>query len=214
MKLNFMQTKKIVLSLFVVLSSVAFVNAQKGSWYLGGNLGLSGTQDKYKPDGGIISSGNKITTWSVSPEVGTFLTNHIQLGIGFTFTGNKQTSSAVTSNATYYGGTLYGRYFFGKPSSTFKPFIGLNIKELPGTNKSTDGGIPIKANLNDFGVNLNAGFAVPLSSKVTAVGSFGLLGFENSVSKDAGGNKTITNTFGLDAGTLGDRFSVGIYFTL
>lgn len=195
---------------FILLSMA--VNAQKGSYYVGGAVGFSSTQTKY--DNGITTgNGDKITTWNFSPEVGTFLTNHVQLGIGVTLLGsktdNRATPTSVITKQNSYGGTLYGRYFFGE--GAFKPFVGVNVLALPG--KYTYSTSTVETKTFDFGANLNAGFGYALSKKVTAVGSFGTLGYSRSTYK-TGSAKSTTSSFGLNTSTLGNRFTVGVYYTL
>lgn len=203
--------KNVSLFAAFILFSIA-VNAQKGSYYVGGAAGFSSSQNKY--DNGITTAdGAKTTTWNFSPEVGTFLTNHIQLGLGITLVGSKSNNpsapTSVVTKQSSYGGTLYGRYFFGE--GNFKPFVGVNVSALPGKYTSTLSTDATKT--FNFEANLNAGFGYALSKKVTAVGSFGTLGYSRATSK-LGSYKSITNSFGLNANTLGNRFTVGMYYTL
>lgn len=184
-----------------------FAIAQTGSWYAGGNIGLNTTKTKIETNGSK-SDGTTINSWSFSPEMGTFFSDHVQVGLGITIQGTKEED---VSKSAEFGGTLYGRYFFG--AGNFRPFAALNIQALPGNAEQ------LKANIEfstfRFGINANAGFGYALSDKVTAVGSFGLLGFSSYTQKNKNTDvKTITNNFGLDAGTLGNRFTIGIYFTL
>ncbi len=209
-----MKRSIIVLSASVILSVSA--NAQKDSWYVGGNVGFSSTQDK-RESGGISTDQGKTTTWSFSPEIGTFLTDHVQVGVGLTVSGSKTDYQATSANtvakSNYYGGTVYGRYFFGKEA--FKPFVGVNIMVLPGTQKTESVGGNLKSDLFNFGANLNAGFGYAMSKRVTAVGSFGFLGYSFTSTKTENPDfKTTSSTFGLNANTLGNRFNIGFYYTL
>lgn len=98
----------------------------------------------------------------------------------------------------------------------FRPFAGINVAVLPGSVTYRESTQPSRHyKTMNFGGNLNAGFALVLSSRVTAVGSFGALGYSRTVAKLAGASdKIITESFGIsDAGTLGQRFNVGIYYT-
>lgn len=208
--------KKIILTSCVALLAIG-ANAQKGSWYLGGNVGFNSTTQKTDV-GATTITGATVSSWTFSPEIGTFLTDNIQLGIGLTNIGNiyknNDSFNTVSSN-TKFGGTLYSRYFFGK--GNFRPFLGVNVSVLPGvmSTKTTIGGTTrtVSNNTFDFGANLNAGFAYSLSNKVAVVGSFGALGFSSST-VNVGTTKLISNNFGLDAGTLGNRFTIGVYVTI
>ena len=182
--------KKVFLVAAIILGSIG-ANAQKGSWYAGGNVGLSSSKVK--------DSDIKASSWNFSPEVGTFLTDNVQLGAGLTLMGAKNGDLYKSSQT---GATVYSRYFFG--SNAFRPFVGLNVSVLPGKVTSNN----IERDMNSFGANINAGFGYALSPKITAVGSFGTLGFSSTKTGDI-----TTNNFGLNAGTLGERFNVGIYYT-
>ncbi|MEO6833733.1 MAG: outer membrane beta-barrel protein [Chitinophagaceae bacterium] len=204
---------KIVLTLaLATICSTGF--AQKGSFYAGGAVGFSSTSNSTDVSG-TSHDGSLETNWSFSPEVGTFLTNNIQLGIGLNFTGDKVDNRTTIKNITtenHFGATLYVRNFFGK--NAFKPFVGLNVSVLPGTGKLENGVSTQTTKLMDFGANLNAGFSYALSPRVTVVGSVATLGFSSSTTEVDGSNiKDKSNHFGLDANTLGNRFNVGVYYT-
>jgi hypothetical protein len=209
------------LFLFTALSLSALgAHAQKNSVYIGGQAGFNSTSTDVENNGNSIST-SKSNNYSFSPEIGTFLTNQVQLGVGFTFSGSRQEMPATINNLAYntrinrYGGTVYSRYFFGE--GNFRPFIGLNASVLPGNSTSESVGVAggtVKANTLDLGANLNAGFGYGLTKRVTLVGSFGTFGFQRTTSKQEGNNiKTTTNNFGLNANTLGNLFNVGLYFT-
>ncbi len=188
---------------------VLAVNAQEGSWYIGGNAGYNVTQEKLNGSNGL-----KNTSWSFSPEIGTFLTNNFQVGAAITLAGEQSNSSSGKVRANMTGGSVYVRNFFG--NGVFRPFVGINVTVLPGSvtyRASTQE--PLRYTTMNIGGNLNAGFALVLSSRVTAVGSFGALGYSRTVANLEGGSeKRITESFGIsDAGTLGQRFNVGIYYT-
>ena len=208
-----MKTKTFLLSAFALVSISA--TAQKGSWYLGGNAGLSSTQSKFD-NGSITVDGGKSTNWSFSPEVGTFITNNIQVGIGATMYGNKSDAQATPvsniNKSISYGGTVYSRYFFGKEA--FKPFVGLNVSVLSGSSKTINGNVTSEGPDNfTFGSNINAGFGYAISKRFTTLGSFGFLGY-NRFTQKSGNSKSTTTNFGLDAQSLGNRFNIGFYYTI
>jgi hypothetical protein len=194
--------------------------AQKNSVYIGGQAGFNSTSTDVENNGNTVRT-SKSNNYSFSPEIGTFLTNQVQLGVGFTFSGSRQETPATLNNLAYntrinrYGGTVYSRFFFGE--GNFRPFIGLNASVLPGNSTAEYVGAvggTTRANTLDLGANLNAGFGYGLTKRVTLVGSFGTFGFQRTTSKQEGNNiKTTTNNFGLNANTLGNLFNVGLYFT-
>lgn len=202
-----------------LLGSALAANAQKNSFYIGGQAGFNSTTTTNNTNG-FSTTTNKLNNYSFSPEVGTFLTNQVQLGVGFTFSGSKQETPYTVGNASSttinrYGGTVYSRYFFGE--GNFRPFVGLNASLLPGNSTVENGGVAggsTKYSTLDFGANLNAGFGYGLTKRLAVVGSFGTFGFQNSTSKQDGtDNKITTTNFGLNANTLGNLFTVGVYYT-
>lgn len=203
--------KKVVLTFGAGLL-VFMAHAQKGSWYIGGNAGYNVTQQSYNG-----SKDHRSTTWSFSPEIGTFLNDNFQLGAAVTLAGQKSETfdaykNVIKSNMT--GGSVYARYFFG--NGLFRPFVGMNITFLPGSVTHTDSmNNTGKYQTLNYGANINAGFALALSSRVTAVGSFGALGYNKTMIKPEGsGAQQTSESFGFnEAGTLGQRFNVGIYYT-
>jgi len=203
----------------LVLSALT-AHAQKGSIYLGGQAGFNSTSTKFD-NGRTTTTTGKASNWSFSPEVGTFLTNQVQLGVGFTFSGSRQETPSFNNGTTIntinrYGGTVYSRYFFGE--GNFRPFLGLNVSLLPGNSRYENNGFGntvSRSSTFDVGANLNAGFAYGLNKRLTVLGSFGTFGFQNSVAKEEGtNNKTTTTDFGLNVNTLGNLFTIGVYYTL
>ncbi|RZK86940.1 MAG: hypothetical protein EOO62_40040 [Hymenobacter sp.] len=201
-------------------ASALAAQAQKNSFYIGGQAGFNSTSTT-QDAGGISTTTSKLNNYSFSPEVGTFLTNQVQLGVGFTFSGSRTEGVPTAANliavtdVNRYGGTIYSRYFFGE--GNFRPFVGVNASLLPG-NSTTETAGPNSITRNystfDFGANLNAGFGYGLTKRLAVVGSFGTFGFQNSTSKEKGtDNRITTNNFGLNANTLGNLFTVGVYYT-
>ncbi len=198
----------------LMVSTSAF--AQKGSFYVGGQVGFSSSTTKVEST--EVGSGS---SWSFSPEFGTFLTNNVQLGVGFNVVGRtSETPNLSKSKSNSYGGTVYSRYFFGEGSKAFRPFVGVNVTALPGSEERTSfigtTSATSKWDLFTFGANVNAGFAYALSPKVTVVGNLGVLGFESFSQKQdiANASKQTTNGFGFDLNSLGNRFNIGLYLTL
>ncbi|GAB3576938.1 hypothetical protein GCM10027345_14240 [Hymenobacter daeguensis] len=193
--------------------------AQKGSFYIGGQAGFNSSTTEVD-NGNTSTTTRKDNNYSFSPEIGTFLSNQVQLGVGFTFSGSKQETPFAQGNSSRttnrYGGTVYSRYFFGE--GNFRPFLGLNASVLPGDSKQESTGVAgtttTSYNTLDLGANLNAGFAYGLNTRFTVVGSFGTFGFQRSTSKQENSDyKTTTTDFGLNANTLGNLFTVGVYYT-
>ncbi|MEO7174510.1 MAG: outer membrane beta-barrel protein [Saprospiraceae bacterium] len=195
--------------------------AQQGYWYLGGRGGYASQTRKSS----TATNTQKESNWSFSPEIGVWLSDRVQFGLGINYAGSKAPTANFTNGTIYpgtaytsaFGGTLYWRYFFLQ--GEFRPFAGLNFTYLPGKNRQDydqNQSPPIedgKGTSLSWGVNLQAGFSYALSDRVAAVGSFGLFGYTSYNSKIGTTERTI-NSFGGDFSTLGNRFTVGIYFTL
>jgi outer membrane protein W len=199
----------------LMFATVGKASAQKSSWYIGGNAGFNSSTSKFS-NATTTVDGGKTTSWQFSPEVGTFITNNIQVGAGFTFAGSKvddqDTPTSTIDRTSNAGVTAYVRNFFGKEN--FRPFVGFNISTLQGRSESKTGSATVDGPKNStFGTNLNAGFAYSLNKRVSVLGSVGVLGFNTTTSKFASGNKSTSTNFGFDAQTLGNRFNIGFYYT-
>lgn len=186
-------------------------SAQQGSFFAGGSAGFSTNTQK---SGSTVNY--KSVSWSFSPEVGTYLTDRVQLGVGLTLNGAKQEFGNVNINrveSINYGGTIYGRYLFGE--LPFKPFVGVNLTALPGKSTSTNDATNISttAHYLKLGANANVGFLFALSPRFTAYGSFGLVGYNVNLADNGGGYDDVQSGFTADLNTLGNRFTIGIYYT-
>lgn len=205
-------------TMFTLLGSIflySFSTAQKGSWYIGGNTGFSVSQNKQTSNGSTANNG-KNTSWSFSPEIGSFITKNIQIGLGLTVSGSKSDNQFVSNpsinRSNLFGSTVYSRKFWGKDN--FKPFAGLNISLLRGKSILESSGAKFESKQTQFSANINAGFSYALSKRVSALGSFGLLGYSSSVSRQTDNDTRYrVSSFGLDASSLGDRFNIGFYYT-
>jgi hypothetical protein len=194
--------KKIILIATIISGVTAY--GQKGAWYIGGGAGFSsGTNDM-----GSLTA--KRMSWSLSPEVGTFVTNHIQLGLGVTASGAKTTPGGGSSyESSQFGGTVYSRYLFG--DMPFKPFAGINVSYMAGRADSFSGSGVNKSNM--ISASFNAGFAYYIAPRVSVFGSVGVLGYSNTRLSSTGFSDQVINDFGLNVNTLGNRFTIGMYYT-
>lgn len=199
--------KQLITLVFLLLTGMTF--SQKGSWYIGGSLGFS-TNTK-NVAGSIVQKSN---SWTVSPEVGTFLTSRIQLGIAATTKGYfTENPSISNSRGLTYGGAVYSRYFFGE--NAFKPFVGVNLTALTGSNstKNLISNTSNRSTVLALGANLNCGFGYSIAPRFNVVGSFGLFGYTSLTTYPSTGSKTVDSGFSLDLSSLGNRFTVGFYYT-
>jgi len=199
----------------LVTSTVAM--AQKGSFYIGGVAGYSSSTHK-------APNGNKsgTTSWAFAPEAGTFLQNDIQLGLSLGLSGSTTTNNGNdTETVSNISPTVYSRKFF-KLTDNFSTFAGLYLDFISG--KTTDHTVTPaqESKQSGFGVRLGIGVAYALSPRFTAVGQYGLLGYQ-SVNNKVGGNDAGTDSgFNFGVNTVGSSalpfgsgtvFNVGIYYT-
>jgi hypothetical protein len=210
--------KKVIL-LFVFALANIMAYAQTGSWYLGGVAGVSSNASEN-------ASGNTTTStdWAFGPEVGTFLKDDIQLGVFLGLSGGKTKDDAGDiSKYSIFSPTLYGRKFF-KITDNFSTFAGLylNIGSGSSTNYT---GTPTTTDLSGFGIRLGVGVAYALSPRFTAVGQYGLLGYQSTNEKVNGTDDGGDTSFGFGVNTVGYGtlvqgngsgavFNIGIYYTI
>lgn len=193
-----------VLALTIGAATYAQDYSQKGSWYLGGSAGFSmGSTTQ-------ANTSMKRSSWSASPEVGTFLTDHIQIGLGITSGGSSNDFSPANNIKTLqFGGSVYGRYLFGEKA--FRPFLGVSFSYLGGLSRNSPGNTN---NISTINASFSAGFAYYVTPRIGIFGSVGVLGYTNTRTSTTSVPDLVTNDFGFNASTLGNRFTIGMYYTI
>jgi len=199
--------KTLILISMIALSSACM--AQKGSFYLGGLVGVSSSTSK---DAG---SGLKTVNsqWALSPEFGTFLKDDIQLGIALGISGGKEKFDGNdVSKTSAISPTVYGRKFF-KITESFSTFAGLYLNLI--SEKTTDYGPTVENSSSGFGARIGVGVAYALSPKFTAIGQYGLIGFQSVKNKVDGTEVSTDSSFDFGVNTIGASvFNVGLYYTI
>lgn len=187
-------------NLFTLLLITSFgmsVLAQDGAVYIGGMAGFTSTKNS-SPG----SSDFKSSNWNFSPEIGTWLTDDLQLGLSLNISGSKNDSDRKTSTIAP---SAYIRKWksLGEKFSIFGGFnTGFSNVKVDNSGSETEV-LGIQTFL-DFG----AAFAV--SERWGVVGRYATLGFAIAENKDTD-EKSVS--FGLDVNTLGNPFNIGIYYT-
>jgi hypothetical protein len=189
---------KSILTLLVLFFAASATYAQKGSWYVGGQLGYNSRTESNTGAADI-----KTDTWSVAPEIGTFLQNNLQLGFAVNLSGLN--SDSITQTA--FSPVLYLRRFYpvGDKFSLFTGIVG-NFKTGSQKQNGEDG------TLSGWGLNLSLGAAFGISKTFTLVGQYGLLGYSYEEVK-FGSDKSSVSNFGVNVNSLGPVFNVGLYWT-
>ncbi len=197
-------------SLFVFLIGALTAQAQQGNWYLGGVVNYSSTTDK-------SASGQELTnsSWGIGPEIGTFLTDNIQIGLKVGLYGAVYELTDGKDRDFSLGPTIYVRRIF-HITDNFSTFAGLYAGITSGTTKSERTSGSSETTHFGFGTQLGVGLAYALSPRFTVMGQYGVLGYRTENWKvdgmDAG--STSKFTFSMDATGQGSAFNLGVYYTL
>jgi len=192
--------------------------AQKGNWYIGGIGGYSSETAK--------TPGNNFVTseWSFGPEAGTFLKDDIQLGLYLGLSGgSRKDDGGDLYSSSGFSPTVYGRKFF-KVTENFSLFAGLYFNITSATRTDYFGGSSSEYKESGFGVRLGVGIAYALSPRFTAVGQYGLLGYQTVTGKQNGVDMSTISTFNFGVNTIGasslsqgngsgSLFNIGLYYT-
>jgi len=201
-------------NLFVImLLSGATALAQSGSWYVGGQLGLSST----KTENFSSNQVGKTTMYNASPEFGTFIKDDLLVGFALNFSTTKVDNDVSNTDYTensLISPVLYVRKFWSI-QDVFSTFVGLDVNFSSGSAKQNSGDVLTTTNkISGFGANLNVGVALPLGDRFTAIGKYGLLGYSSTTDKNDAGVKQSTDAeFGFGVNSLGSVFNVGLYYT-
>ena len=211
--------KRIIL-IPVFVFTTFLVSAQKGSWYIGGVVGVSSNTSE-TPAGFKTTS----TDWAFAPEAGTFLADDIQVGVFLGIGGgSEKNDDEKLFKYSIVSPTIYARKFF-KITDEFSTFAGGYINVLTGSSTDYSGGGTATSDESGFGFRLGVGVAYSLSPRFTAVGQYGLLGFQTTKSKFDGNDAGTDSSFDFGVNTVGYGipnhgngsgavFNIGIYYTL
>lgn len=205
--------------MFCLLGLVCSLNAvaQKGNWYIGGIGGFRSQTDK-------SSSGYKSESnyWAFGPEAGTFLSDNFQLGLYLGMSGSSGSDDGGNASKSFgFRPTLYGRRFF-KITDNFSLFAGMYMNVGSGTSTNSPSGSEYKS--SGFALRLGVGIAYALSPRFTAIGQYGLLGYETVSYTSDGIDAGSVATFDFGVNTIGSStlpqgngsgavFNIGLYYT-
>ncbi len=190
--------KRSIFTLLLFLLGASVTYAQKNSWYVGGQLGFNSKTEKNTGSSDVTT-----TSWSVAPEVGTFLQNNLQLGFALNLGG----ANSPNTSETTFSPVIYLRRFY-PVGDKFSLFTGIVGNFTAGNSKVNNE----SGTLSGWGLNLSLGAAFAVSKTFTLVGQYGLFGYSyESVKFDS--TKNSVSNFGLNVNSLGPVFNVGIYWT-
>ena len=184
--------KKIILTALVAVASLS-ANAQV---WVGGSLGLAHEN---------VKDSSKETNFVISPEVGYKLNDNwdIALGLGFEF-GNYDPEGGTQIKTTKIAVNPYARYTFAKSGiASFFVDGGFNVAHVKDDYKNAG-----KIEATTWGIGVQPGVAIALSSKASLVGKIGYLGYQNTSYKDDAKAKISDFGFGVN----GNDISLGFYY--
>ncbi|PXV62208.1 outer membrane protein with beta-barrel domain [Dysgonomonas alginatilytica] len=203
--------KKLFLTIAVALGVFTAVSAQSNMW-VGGTAGIWSSKEK---------GGDSQLSFKVMPEFGYILNSNVGIGIALggahdhgstNFDGNMFAAQESSTNTyivnpflryTFLKGDLGGLFFDGGVSY--------------GWSKGTTGGLKG----SQLEVGLRPGVALSVSNKITLLGKFGFLGYQNlkydylTIAPSTGiYDKTTreTNSFGFDFDMRNIEFGVNYKF--
>lgn len=193
--------KLLFVSVLSLLSLGAF--AQGGSWYVGGAVGFGSENDNF-------NNNQSRTTWSFSPEVGTFLNEKWSVGIALGIEGaNTKDDNGDVSKMSGFKPDLYGRRWW-KAGERLSLFAGLDVAFGSGSFKTYPANQEVSTSYSSFGIDVNAGVAYSLAERWTLLFKFAGLGYRSETI----GDETTTG-FGLTADgniTSNQFLFIGLYW--
>jgi len=209
--------KALCLILIAISANVSL--AQKGTWYVGGVVGYGSSTEKDSNDDETTH-----TNWAFGPEVGTFLKDDIQLGLVLGLAGSSEKTDSIDLNeSSSFNPTIYCRKFY-KITDNFSTFAGLYLNLISGSMTDKSSGTDIKYEESGFGARIGIGVAYALSPRFTAVGQYGLVGFQSTDSKVGGNDAGSDSSFDFGVNSVGGSsfsqgngsgsvFNIGLYYT-
>src|SRR5204863_9701226 len=134
------------------------------------------------------------------------------------------TSNGNDTNASSYTNpTVYTRKFF-KITDNFSTFAGLYLSYISGKQTDYTGATTQETTQSGVGLRLGIGVAYALSPRFTAVGQYGLMGYQSLSNKLNGADDGSDSSFDFGVNTVGSGtltqgngsgavFNIGIYYT-
>jgi outer membrane protein len=213
--------KKLSLMMVMAILFAANVMAQttKGTWYVGGGLGFSSSNEKTK-SGSISADGDKTSSFNIKPGVGFFISDKISLGIdvGFT-TSTLKSPNNDKSKSSIFSINPYARYYM-MLNDNFGFTGTLGIGYASGTSKIEGGGISVDGpKSTQFSFGVTPGLVYFPTNKIGLEANFGFVGYTSdkftSTSNTGVKTEQTTNQFALGANSINPQFSLGFryYFT-
>lgn len=178
-----MKTKFITTTICLLFIAVLSASAQKGKFYLSGSVGLRGFDSS-----GEISSQNPTSfgtkEFNLTPEVGFFLKDDLQLGIEFGYNQLRSEFSGFAESEdseNVFAPGLYLRKLFAiNDKLAFHAGLGASLNNGSGDRKSVNfsGEEEIEEyTVSGFAVNLPVGVMYQVSKRATFIASYDFISY-------------------------------------
>ncbi|MEO6681973.1 MAG: OmpW family outer membrane protein [Ginsengibacter sp.] len=202
--------KKILLSMIAITGLALGSNAQnfgfmKGDGLLEGAIGVSSSDNQ--------NTEKKVTSFSLSPKVGYFISDKTAIGVQFNYSQSKNTDYSG-ANETYnqvngVGVGVFARYYFLEIGSRFKAYgeAGLGYRSTCG--ESNNGTTTVKFDkTNTIGINGGVGANFFLTDNIAIGYQFAdVIGFSTSKANTSG--TKAYNNFHVNLNSFNNFFNTG-----
>ncbi len=202
------------------LTSSAYAQFSAGTIAVGGGISISSENTKYE-SGSTTVEGDPTTSFNLSPSVGYFLADDLEVGVQVDFTRSGQSGEDFNGDdysevSTIFAFGPYARKYFSLgESAAFYGEAGLGIGA--GKSKYEQGSTTYEYNkMSIFSVGVTPGFVFRPAERIGVELSAGFFGFTSVKSEDPEGDDedltTKSNDFGLSLDL--SNVSLGVKFYL
>lgn len=190
--------KKLILlsGLFLVTSAYS----QEHKWFVGGGANANISSNNNSP--GVVWQAQ----WTLTPEIGTYITPNIQVGGNLDLGENVTRSGGTSSRVPRLGAGIFGRYLFGE--TNFHPFVGIKTGyTLNGPSWSQ-----LSQGTSYNYALINGGVLYNINSRFTCFASVAAFGYTGSRIYSNTGADYVSRSLGFNLNSVGDRFAIGLYY--
>jgi outer membrane protein len=224
--------KKLFIAVLAFVTFAFSTNAQteKGTIYLGGQVGFSsGSSKTTTTQGGtsITAEGPKTSSFSLLPSAGYFFSDNMAIGLGLGYNQNQTVTKGTNTETTNTTGIFvvapHFRYYMPTSAENFKFFVQASVELGFGnrTNEVKSGNTTTttKSSINQLGVFVSPNFAYfPTKAWAIELGLRGI-GYSSTTETqkaDTFNNNTevkqTQNSFVFDVNSLAPTLGVRVFF--
>lgn len=186
--------KKLLFAVALVLGAVTVSAQEVGNIWVGGSAGIW----SYK-----VGDGDRETNYNIVPEVGYVLSEDLGLGVKLGYAkGTFNFAGEEFGDVKVFTINPFARYSFLK-GDVGSLFVDGGVR-YSNVNEDKEG---VDDNANVFEVGFRPGVAINVTEKISVLGHFGFLGYQNIKQGDAK-----ADAFGLDLDMTQFTVGVNIFF--